>query len=126
MVKTGQHHSHATGSLCSGPAVADLLAGGPAEFVVYLQPCRAVVIWDRKLPRQAIKVWWQDILGVAAGIFVIYCFLVLAGFRTRLLSRKTDRTVESMYSSYADSNRKQRKYAREHGGQWRDDEGGKS
>jgi hypothetical protein len=31
-----------------------------------------------------------------------------------------------MYSSYADSNRKQRKYAREHGGQWRDDEGGKS
>jgi len=28
-----------------------------------------------------------------------------------------------MYSNYADSNRKQRKYAREHGGQWRDDEG---
>ena len=67
--------------------------------------------------------WWQDVIGVAVGIFVIYCFLVLAGFRTRLLSRKTDRTAESMYSSYADSDRKQRKYAREHGGQWRDDEG---
>jgi hypothetical protein len=74
--------------------------------------------------RQVIEVWWEDVIGVAVGIFVIYCFLVMVGFRTRLLTRRTDRTADSMYSNYADSNRKQRKYAREHGGQWRDDEGG--
>lgn len=73
--------------------------------------------------RQVIEVWWEDVVGVAVGIFVIYCFLVMVGFRTRLLTRRTDRTAESMYSNYADSNRKQRKYAREHSGQWRDDEG---
>jgi hypothetical protein len=68
--------------------------------------------------------WWEDIIIVAVLIFGIYCFLVVVGFRTRLLTRKTDRTTESMYSSYADSNRKQRKYARERGGQWGDDDEG--
>ncbi len=67
--------------------------------------------------------WWQIIVIVAVAIFVIYLFLVIVGFRTRLLTRKTDRTAESMYDNYADSGRKQQKYAREHGGQWRDDEG---
>ena len=69
--------------------------------------------------------WWQYIVIVAVLILVVYCFLVIVGFRTRLLTRKTDRTAESMYSGYADSTRKQRKFAREHGGQWRDDEGSK-
>ena len=81
---------------------------------------------ELQLSRQAIEVWWQTVVGVAAGIFVIYCFLVLVGFRTRLLNRKTDRTAESMYRSHADSNRKQRKYARERGGLWRDDEDSKT
>lgn len=66
--------------------------------------------------------WWQYIVIAAVLILVVYCFMVIVGFRTRLLTRKTDRTAESMYSSYADSTRKQRKYAREHGGQWRDED----
>lgn len=70
--------------------------------------------------------WWEYLIIAAVLIFGIYCFLVLVGFRTRLLTRKTDRTAESMYTNYADSNRKQRKYARERGGQWRDDEGSKA
>jgi predicted Holliday junction resolvase-like endonuclease len=78
---------------------------------------------EPQLSRQVIEVWWQIIVIVAVLIFVIYLFLVIVGFRTRLLTRKTDRTAESMYSNYADSDRKQQKYAREHGGQWRDDEG---
>jgi hypothetical protein len=72
-------------------------------------------------------VWWLDdiivpVLLIVGGL----CFLWLVGFRTRILTRKSDRTAESMYSNYADSNRKQRNYAREHGGQWRDDEGSKT
>ena len=61
--------------------------------------------------------WWEYLIGTAVLIFVVYCFLAVVGFRTRLLTRKSDRTAESMYSSYADSTRKQRKYARERGGQ---------
>jgi hypothetical protein len=39
-----------------------------------------------------------------------------------VLARKTTRTAESMYDEYADSPRKQRRYAREHGGEWREDQ----
>lgn len=67
--------------------------------------------------------WWQYIIFAAVLVFLVYCFRVIVGHRTRLLTRKTDRTAESMYRDYADSNRKQRKYAAERGGQWRDDEG---
>ena len=53
--------------------------------------------------------WWEYIFGAAVLILVVYCFLAIVGFRTRLLTRKTDRTAESMYISYADLSRKQRK-----------------
>lgn len=67
--------------------------------------------------------WWlDDIIVPILLILGIWGFLVLVGFRTRLVTRKTDRTAESMYGRYADSKRKQRKYARERGGQWRDEE----
>jgi hypothetical protein len=65
--------------------------------------------------------WWEYIVLPALLIIAVYCFLVLTGFETRLLSRKSKRTAEGMYDNYADSNRKQRKYARERGSQWRDD-----
>jgi hypothetical protein len=71
-------------------------------------------------------VWWEYIIIAAVLIFGAYCFLVIVGFRTRLLTGKTERTVESMYSNYADSSRKQRKYAREHGSRRRDDAGSKT
>lgn len=68
-------------------------------------------------------VWREYIIIVAVLIAGVYGFLVLTGFETRVLTRKTGRTAESMYDNYADSNRKQRRYARKRGGEWKDDEG---
>jgi hypothetical protein len=47
-------------------------------------------------------------------------------WETRILSRPTTRTAADMYASYADSLRKQRRYARRHGGDWTNDEGTQS
>jgi hypothetical protein len=66
--------------------------------------------------------WWQYVVFVAVLVLVIYLFMLVVGFRTRLLTRKTDRTAESMYDEFADSPRKQRKFARKHGGEWRVDD----
>jgi hypothetical protein len=67
--------------------------------------------------------WWEDILIGAFLLLGIFCFVYLAGFRTRLLTRRTSRTAENLYDNFADSPRQQAKYAREHGGTWREDEG---
>ncbi len=72
---------------------------------------------------KAIEVWWEYIIIVAVLILGVYCFWVLVGFETRVVSRRSNRTAENMYSNYADSDRKQRRYARKHGGEWKDDEG---
>jgi hypothetical protein len=65
---------------------------------------------------KAIDMWWLDDLVVPALLLLgIYCFAVMVGFRTRGLTRKTTRTAESMYPLYADSIKKQQKYAKEHG-----------
>ena len=64
--------------------------------------------------------WWGYVLFLLAVAVAIWGFLSLVGFRTRWLTRRTDRTAQDLYPSYADSPRKQRRYAREHGGQWRD------
>jgi hypothetical protein len=60
--------------------------------------------------------WWEIILFIAVVIFALYAFASIVGFRTRTLTRPTDRTAENMYDDYADSPRKQRRYARHHGG----------
>jgi hypothetical protein len=67
-----------------------------------------------------IKVWIYVavVIVLAAGI---YAFIELTGARTRWMNRHSALTAESMYDNYADSYRKQRRYAREHGGEWRDD-----
>ena len=71
--------------------------------------------------------WWlDDIVIPALLIFAVYCFVAVVGFRTRMLTRKTARTAESMYPLYADSLKKQQKYAKEHGGTWKDDGGSKT
>jgi hypothetical protein len=67
--------------------------------------------------------WWEDILIAALLLVGVGCFLSLVGFRTRLLTRKTDRTAESLYPNFADSPSKQRKYARERGGTWQEGDG---
>jgi hypothetical protein len=68
-------------------------------------------------------VWWLYVIVAAVLLFGIYAFLVLVGVETRILSRRTNRTAESMYPLYGGSLRKQRRYARQHGGEWTDDEG---
>jgi hypothetical protein len=65
--------------------------------------------------------WWEAILFFAAVIFAIYGFASIVGFRTRMLTRRTDRTAKDMYDQFADSPRKQRRYARDHGGEWHDE-----
>lgn len=66
----------------------------------------------------------MDIGIVALLLFGVYAFLQLAGWRTRALTSRTTRTAEDMYDQCGDSPRKQRRYAREHGGDWRDHSGG--
>jgi hypothetical protein len=50
----------------------------------------------------------------------IYCFLRLIGVQTRVVTRKTNRRAEDLYDGFADSPRKQRRYAKEHGDGWTD------
>jgi hypothetical protein len=71
-------------------------------------------------------VWWEYVIIAAVLLFGIYGFLTLTGFETRTLSRRTTRTAESMYASYDDSLRKQRRYARQHGEEGANDEGTQS
>ena len=65
--------------------------------------------------------WWETVLFFAAVILAIWGFASIVGFRTRTLTRRTDRTAEDMYDQFADSPRKQRRYARHHGGEWRNE-----
>ena len=67
--------------------------------------------------------WWEYIIIAAVLLLGIYGFLTLTGFATRTLSRRTNRTAESMYASYADSPRKQRRPDRPDGGDGTNDEG---
>jgi hypothetical protein len=71
-------------------------------------------------------VWWEYVIIAAVLVFGIYSFLTFTGLETRVLSRRTTRTAESMYPGYADSRRKQRGYARQHGGERAEDEGTRS
>ncbi len=65
--------------------------------------------------------WWEAILFFAAVILAIWGFASMVGFRTRYLTHRTDRTAQDMYGKFADSPRKQRRYAKRHGGEWRNE-----
>jgi hypothetical protein len=65
--------------------------------------------------------WWELILFFAAVILAIWGFASIVGVRTRFLTRRTDRTAEDLYDRFADSPRRQRKYAQRHGGEWRNE-----
>ncbi len=67
--------------------------------------------------------WWEVILFLVAVVLAIWGFLSLVGLQTRMITRRTHRVAADLYSKYADSLRKQRRYARERGGQWHDNEG---
>ena len=51
--------------------------------------------------------WWQYLIGAVVVIVAVYAFVSLTRFQTRGLTRKTDRTAEDMYDSYADPPRRQ-------------------
>ncbi len=52
--------------------------------------------------------WWEYLLIAAVLLLGIYGFVVMVRFQTKNLTRKTDRTAESMYPAYADRRRRQR------------------
>jgi hypothetical protein len=60
--------------------------------------------------------WWEIVVFFAAVILAIYGFASIVGFRTRSLSRRTDRTAENMYDNYAELTPRQRRQARERDG----------
>jgi hypothetical protein len=62
--------------------------------------------------------WWEIIVFIIVVIVAIWGFASMVGLETRNLTRRTSRTAQDLYSSYGDSPRKQRRYAREHGGSW--------
>jgi hypothetical protein len=66
--------------------------------------------------------WWGYILFALALAFAVKGLLALVGVETRWVTRKSTRTAEDLYQDYADSPREQRRYAREHGGEWHDQE----
>jgi hypothetical protein len=66
--------------------------------------------------------WWEAVLFLIVVAVAVWGFLSLVGLRTRSLTRKTTRRAEDLYPNYADSERQQRRYAREHGEQWSDHE----
>jgi hypothetical protein len=68
--------------------------------------------------------WWGTVLFLAAVVLAIWGFLSIVGFRTRTLTRKTDRRAEDMYASYDDSRRGQHRYLHKHSGWGDDDEPG--
>jgi hypothetical protein len=73
---------------------------------------------------KAIAMWWMDDIVVPAVLASgVYCFVWLVRARTRGANRRSTRTAEDLYPRYADSLKKQRKYAREHGGTWKNEGG---
>jgi len=66
---------------------------------------------------------WLDIGIVALLIVGIYCFVVLAGFQKRMLTRRTERRAEDMYDRFAGSPRRQQR-AGEHDGSLHDGQPG--
>jgi hypothetical protein len=62
--------------------------------------------------------WWEIIVFIIVVIVAIWGFASMVGLETRSLTRRTSRTAQDLYSSYGDSARRQRRYAREHGGSW--------
>ena len=68
--------------------------------------------------------WWLNDLVIPAILIIgLGCFVITVLWRTRLMTRETTRAAEDLYPQYADSIQEQRKYAKEHGGQWHDDGG---
>jgi hypothetical protein len=65
--------------------------------------------------------WWQYVIAAVVVIVAVCGFVSLTRFETGWLTRKTDRTAEDMYDSYADSPRKQHRHAPDQDAERRDE-----
>jgi hypothetical protein len=63
--------------------------------------------------------WWQYLIVVVVAVFAVWGFLSVVKLQTRRMSARTGNTAEDVYDRYADPLPKQRKYAEQHGGEWR-------
>ena len=63
--------------------------------------------------------WWQYVIAAVVVILAVYGFVSLIKLQTHRVSDQTDNTAEDVYDRYAESPRRQHRYAREHGGEWR-------
>jgi hypothetical protein len=66
--------------------------------------------------------WWGTVLFLAAVVLAIWGFLSIVGFRTRTLTRKTDRRAEDMYQNYAGPQRGEHRSLHVHGARRHHDE----
>jgi hypothetical protein len=64
--------------------------------------------------------WWEAVLFLIAAGVAIWGFISMVGVNKRWLTRGSGRRAQDLYGDYADSPKKQRRYAREHGGTWSD------
>jgi hypothetical protein len=65
--------------------------------------------------------WWQYLIAAVVVILAVWGFISVVKLQTHRLSDKTDNTAEDVYDRYGDSLDKQRRYAQERGGEWKDD-----
>jgi hypothetical protein len=65
--------------------------------------------------------WWQYVIAAVVVIVAVCGFVSLTRFETGWLTRKTDRTAEDMYDSYAGSPRNQHRHARDQDAERRDE-----
>ena len=64
--------------------------------------------------------WWQYVIAAVVLIIAVYGFVSLVKVQTHRVSDKTDNAGD-VYDRYADSPRQQHRYARQRGGEWRDE-----
>ena len=66
--------------------------------------------------------WWQYLIAAVVVILRSGASSVVR-LQTHRVSDKTDNTAEDMYDRYGDSLDKQRRYAQERGGEWKNEVG---
>jgi len=66
--------------------------------------------------------WWQWLIAAVVVIIAVCGFVSIVKLQTHRLSDPTDNTADDVYDRYADSLRKQRRFARNHGGEWGNEE----
>ena len=64
---------------------------------------------------------WQYLIAAVVVILAVWGFVSVVKVQTHRLSDKTDNTAEDVYDRYGDSLDKQRRYAQERGGEWKDE-----